>query len=516
MSGPAPNPALAPVNVHLQLRSFATDLVLPEGTEVLRTREPEPLPDVRAAVLEALAVPSGTAPLAELCRAFLAGPDGRGGRHPGAMASTVPAGGPQAGAAPWPGPTAVVVISDNTRAVPYKGDGGILWPLVQALLSAGFPPESVTLLVASGTHRVLSAHEIWALCDDRVRQTGVRVCCHDAADPQALTCVGRRTNGDEVLVSRKYVEADLRILTGLVEPHLMAGVSGGRKSICPGLLSVQSVREFHGPRTLAHPKATALELEGNPCHQVSLEVARMARPDLILNVTTCRDGRVAGIYAGDMEQAHLAAVEHVRAFTQIPLEREYDVVVAHAGLVGVNHYQAEKAADVAGRAVRPGGYLVVVADTTDPDPLGTESYRRLIGLLAQIGAEEFLRRITADDWEFVHDQWGVQVWAQLLRKVPAEHIFYFSPQTPAEDYALLPGVDPRAVLGDGAGEPGAAEPGAAAARFVTAAVARACRESEVATGRRAAVACLADGPHGIPVGPASAHGAAALLPLGPQ
>jgi lactate racemase len=454
-----------PLSIHLQMRSFATDLLLPPETEVLCTREPEPLPDVPAAVREALSAPIGTVPLVDLCRAARA-----------------------------QRPSVAVVVSDNTRPVPYRGEGGILWPLVSFLLEAGFPPESITLVVATGTHRLLSDEEIWSLLDERVRLAGVRVHCHDAADPEKLTWAGQTSRGADVYVNRRYVEADLRILTGLVEPHLMAGVSGGRKSICPGLLNVQSVRDFHGPVTLAHEKATDLVLDGNPCHEVSLEIARMVPPDFILNVTMRQDGKVAGVFAGDMEKAHLAAVDHMTSFTRIPLKREYDVVVVHGGHVGINHYQAEKAAAVAAKAVRPGGYVVVVADTTDPDPVGTESYRRMLKFLSEVGPEGYLRAIQSEDWEFVHDQWGVQTWTKLFDKVPPENVFYFSPQTALEDYPILCCADPASLLA-GAERCG---PGELVAQFVVAAVARACWESEAATGRKAAVAYLAGGPHGIP------------------
>lgn len=475
-----------PERVHLELRTFAADLMLPPGTDILRTREPEPLSDVPAAVAAALSSPIGSAPFAEICREKAAGA--------GSAAVAAPA-------RRRPEPSVVVVVSDNTRPVPYRGDGGILWPLVDFLLTAGFSPDSVTLLVATGTHRVLSDEEMWALFDERVRRAGVRVRCHDSADRETLTHVGRSARGVEVFMNREYVQADFRILTGLVEPHLMAGVSGGRKSICPGLLNVESVQEFHGPVTLADERATDLVLDGNPCHQVSLEIARMARPDFILNVTMRQDGRVAGVFAGDMEQAHLAAVEHVRSFSQIPLEREYDVVVTHGGLVGINHYQAEKAGEVAAKAVRHGGYLVVVADTSDLDPLGTESYRRMLRLLADIGPEAFVRAIQAKDWEFVHDQWGVQVWAKAFSKVPREHIFYFSPQTPMEDYTILPCVHPGPLLAGARGwsSGGPSTHGELVTHFVASAVARACEESEKTLGRRPVVAYLADGPHGIPV-----------------
>jgi lactate racemase len=233
----------------------------------------------------------------------------------------------------------------------------------------------------------------------------------------------------------------------------------------------------------------------------------MADPDFILNATIRQDGRVAGVFAGDMEMAPMAAVQHVRTFAQIPLSDEYDVVVTHGGLVGVNHYQAEKAVQVAAKAVREGGYLIVVADTTDVDPLGSESYRRMLRLLADTGPDHFVRTICANNWEFVHDQWGVQVWAKLLAKVPAANIFYFSPQTANEDYDLLPSVPPVELLGKGsnpptegaAGEDDRVGAGDRVTDFIRAAVARACAESERATGRKARIAYLADGPHGIPV-----------------
>ncbi|MCE5254271.1 MAG: lactate racemase domain-containing protein [Actinomycetia bacterium] len=494
-----------PVNVHLKLRSFETDLVLPPGTDILRAREPEAVRDVETAVFEALASPIGTPSLADLCREVLT----RSGRmygerasEPAAASETARPAPPGAAAGRRGGLSAAVVISDNTRAVPYKGEGGILWPLVESLLRAGFPAGSITLLVATGTHRVLTDEEIWALVDERVRRAGVQVRCHDAADPAGLTFVGRTDAGDDVFMDTAYVEADFRILTGMVEVHLMAGVSGGRKSICPGLVDVRSVRGFHGPATVAHSKATALVLEGNPSHEVALEIAGMARPDFILNVTTRQDGRVAGVFAGDMEKAHLAAVEHVRSFVQIPLEREYDVVVTHGGMVGINHYQAQKACDIAAKAVRTGGYLVVVADTTEPDPVGTGSYRRLLALLKELGPEALIAKLQSKDWEFVHDQWGVQEWAHLLRKIPPEHIFYFSPQTAPADYAALPGVDPG-PLPAGAEDVG---PAGLARHFVETAVARACEESQAASGRVPAVAYLADGPHGVPVAPGAVTG----------
>jgi nickel-dependent lactate racemase len=344
----------------------------------------------------------------------------------------------------------------------------------------------------------MTDEEIWALVDQRVRDSGVQIRCHDATDPAGLVSVGSTAAGDEVFLNKTYLEADLRILTGLIEVHLMAGASGGRKSICPGLVDVRSVRGLHGPVTLCHPNTTGLVLESNPCHGIALEIACMARPDFILNVTARQDGRVAGVFAGDMEQAHQAGVAHLRSFIQIPLERPYDVVVTHGGLGGNSHNQAEKAVDVAVKAVRDGGYVVVVADITEPEPVGSGSYRRLLKLLGELGPEAFIARLQSKEWEFVHNQWGVQAWAQVMQRVPAGHLFFFSPQMPPHEYAALPGVDPGPLLAGARGT----EPADLVRHFVTAAVARACAESRAVTGRAPTVAYLADGPRGMPVLPA--------------
>lgn len=456
------------------------ELNLPPGTDVVCAREVEALPDVRSAIAAALSSPIGSPPFPDLCRQALERmtmPD-----------STV-------------APSVVVVVSDHSRPVPYKGESGILWPLVDELLRAGLPPEWITILVATGTHHPLADEEIWELLDGRVREVGVRVASHDAADPALLVPAGRTGAGVDVSVNRVYVEAGLRILTGLVEPHFAAGASGGRKSICPGLVDVRSVRDFHGPSVVASEGAGGLCLEANSCHELALEVASLVPADFIVNVTTGRDGRVTGVFAGDMREAHLAAVGLLKTLAEVHLEHEYDIVITHAAKVGINHYQAGKALGSAAPAVRPGGYLVLLADNTDLDPVGSASYRRLLQVLAQEGPHEFQRLIQEDEWEFAQDQWAVQMYAMLLERIPRDHLFYFSPQTRADDYAFLPCRDPGSIGLAGA-ESGGFGPAAGDSRrlavFVEAAVERAAAECRARLGREPRILCIADGPHCVP------------------
>ncbi len=457
----------------MPLTTFTAHPVLPDDVVVLEPPRIPPLRDVPAAVARALEEPVDAPPLAVLAR--------------GKLAENAEA-------------RAVVVVSDSTRPVPYRGRDSILWPVVKCLLDAGFSAAQVKVLVATGTHRRLNEAEIAHLYDRRVLAAGIEVHCHDAFDQAGLVAVGRTEAGVDVMMDRGYVETDLRVLTGLVESHLMAGASGGRKSICPGLVGVNSVRDFHGARVLADPLACDLVTDGNPCHDLALEIAHMAPADFIINVTCREDGAVMGVFAGAMEEAHARAVADLRRFVSVPIDERYDVVITHGGKVGVNHYQAAKAAAVAATAVKPGGYIILAADTVDPDPVGSAAYRSLMGLLREIGADAFTRLILSPDWTFVHDQWQVQMWARVFAQIPPEHLFYFSPQTAAYEYDRLPGRPPGAFFS-------AHRAGTHAEEQVTGFVAAALRAATAEIARTGAatselprprVAFLPAGPYAIP------------------
>jgi nickel-dependent lactate racemase len=381
--------------------------------------EARPLADPAAEVQRALDRPLGTAPLPELARRRLAAD---------------------------PRARAVVVISDNTRPVPYRGEGGILWPVLRCLLEAGFAPDRILVLVATGTHRPLAEAELRRMLDPRVFERGIPILNHEARYRAGLQPLGRTSQGEQVFINRRYLECGLKILTGLVESHFVAGVSGGRKSICPGLIGEESTRHFHGPAMIAAPGARDLNLDGNPCHEEALEVARMAGADFIVNVTLDKLFRPTGVFAGELDRAHRAAFEHLRGYAAVPFGEPFDAVLTHAGFVGINHYQAVKAVLAALPAVRRGGRLLVLAANTDADPVGSLRYRSLLHLLALIGAEAFRRLIFSPDWTFIPEQWEVQAWGRALEQLGPGGLVYYSPQLGERDCAILPGLDGNLLL----------------------------------------------------------------------
>src|SRR5947209_11334254 len=139
--------------------------------------------------------------------------------------------------------------------------------------------------------------------------------------------LGTTPNGVPVWLDSRYVRADLKITTGLIEPHLMAGYSGGRKVICPGIAALETVKIWHGPKFLEHPKADCGFLEGNPVHEENTRIAKMAGCDFIVNVTLDSQRRVTSVVAGDMEAAFLEGVKFVEGVVKAPVARGVDSVI---------------------------------------------------------------------------------------------------------------------------------------------------------------------------------------------
>jgi len=339
-------------------------------------------------------------------------------------------------------PKVVIVISDNTRPVPYKGESGILMPIIRVLLSENIPVEDILILVATGTHRGLTAAELRTMLDSEVFEMGIPIINHDCKDTEHLIHLGVTSRRTQIYIDSYYIDADIKILTGLVESHFMAGASGGRKSVCPGLIGEAGTFIFHGPEMLDHPKATDLVLAGNPCHEEAVEVAKVAGADFIVNVTLDRSFVVSGVFAGELESAHAAAVEQVIKHIGVPFEKSYDVVISHAGFVGINHYQAAKTGTTALKVVKPAGFVILAAENIDSaHPVGALTYRTTLRLLKLLGAEKFMKLIKSPDWVFITEQWQVQMWSKLFTHIPMDNFYYYSPQFTSEHYSVVPGID---------------------------------------------------------------------------
>ena len=335
--------------------------------------------------------------------------------------------------------TVSVTVSDITRPVPYSGKKGILGPILRTLESPGIKRENIKIIVGTGMHRASTHGEKVQMYGEEIvdRYT---VLDHDCEDEGLLVSIGKAKGGTNVYVNKDFVFADLKIATGLVESHFITGVSGGRKAICPGLVDVKTISRFHGPYYLEDPNATNLVLEGNPCHEESLEIAMTVGVDFIVNVTVDKDIRLTRVFTGELVEAHIKAFEMIKGYAEIPLERQFDIVLTHGGYVGRDHYQTAKAGVGAVPAAKEGGVIIIAANNHDVRPIGGSEYKTLSHLMKLQGPDGYLELLRSSHWRFTKDQWEPEVWAIPLRKVGEEGLIYCSGEIPKEDYLILPGT----------------------------------------------------------------------------
>ncbi len=394
-------------------------LNLPDHTHVVRMAEPEALTPVSEKIRESLEHPIDSDSLRSIA---LKKREERKAKDGGKA-------------------NAVIVVSDKTRPVPYRGEEGILLPIIEVLMDTGYGIEDILILIATGTHLPMAEPEIWKMLDTRVRDMGIKVVNHDCTDDAGLSFLGKTKKGTDMYLNSLYVNADLKIATGLVESHFMAGASGGRKAICPGIIGEESTFVFHGVPFMADANSRDLNLKDNLVHEEALEVAGTVGIDFLVNVTLNGKFHITGIFSGNYITAHLKAVESIIEHVRVPSPAS-DIVVTHGGFVGINHYQVAKCAVASLGVLKENGYLIIIADTNDPThPVGGVNYQTTIALLTRIGAKNFTRLIASEDWTFIPEQWQVQMWCKVFDRIPMDHLYFYSPSMDRLWNPLLPGVD---------------------------------------------------------------------------
>jgi len=322
---------------------------------------------------------------------------------------------------------AVIVVSDLTRPVP---NATLLPPILDALSEGGLALEAVTILVATGLHRPNTPAELDIMLGPEIART-LRVVQHDARDAAAHRDLGRTAGGIPILIDRGFLESDLRIITGLIEPHLMAGYSGGRKAVCPGLAAVDTVRVAHGPAMLESHVGPGI-VDGNPLHEALLEVQRKVGVDFLVNVALDRQRNIAGVFCGDPEAAHAEGMAFVERESLVSVDEPADLVITSGGGAPLDStfYQSIKGISTAASIVKPGGAILLCAALSEG--VGSASFEKLIRECRD--PREFEMRL-GDDRFFAIDQWMVQHLCQAHRR--ARVILYTDAFPPAAVAELL-------------------------------------------------------------------------------
>ena len=366
------------MDVDLSYGRGTLPVTLPDANvrHVMRFQPTPVLAEAREAVRAGLVDPLGCAPLRELA----------GGRS-----------------------NACIVTADITRPVP---NDIILPAMLGELARAGLAPERVTILIGTGSHRANTPDELREMLGDETVDSGVRIVNHDAHDPAAQELMGETNRGTPALVNRVYAQADLKLAVSLVEPHLIAGFSGGRKAICPGVCGMETLLRFHAPPLVNPAEACAGLIEGNPAHEESLAVTRLAgAPELMVNATLNEERAVTGIFVGELEAAHLASVAQSYRQGRAAISQPVDIVVT----TGAGHpldltfYQSVKGIAGAVGILEPGGTIVIACECSE----GIGDPPLVRALFETERLDEYVPRVT-DTAYFHMDQWHAQ-FSKILR-----------------------------------------------------------------------------------------------------
>ncbi|HPG40971.1 MAG TPA: nickel-dependent lactate racemase [bacterium] len=305
--------------------------------------------------------------------------------------------------------SACILICDITRPVPNRI---ILPPILKTLHAAGLKYEDILILIATGIHRPNLDDELTELVGEEIKSK-YRIENHYSGDLDSHKYLGKTTRGADIWLDKRFVEADLKIATGFIEPHLMAGFSGGRKLIVPGIAGIETMKHMHGAEMLAHPNAREGIIEGNPFHEEALEIANIAGVDFIVNVALNEKKEICGIFSGDLNKAHLAGVEFVYSSVRDTVPKPVDVVITtSAGYpLDTTFYQAIKGLTAALPIVKKGGTIIIAAECSQG--IGSQDFTRLITETQNL--DVFVHKILHENY-FVIDQWQLQEYAKAAKK----------------------------------------------------------------------------------------------------
>jgi lactate racemase len=371
------------------------DLELPDGPayRILEAHWAKALEDPGAALEAAIDGPIGCAPLEALAR-------GKG--------------------------SAAISVCDITRPAPNRLT---LPPLLERLERAGIPRSRTTILIATGLHRPATPAEIAEILGEEIA-SAYPVVNHDARQLTDHRDLGTTKSGTPVRVDKRYTDADLHVTLGFIEQHLMAGFSGGRKLIAPGLAHQDTIKTLHSPRFMRDPRAVEGSIDENPLHRELLEIAGMAGHDFALDVVLAEGRKIAGVFAGEPRQAHAAGVEFVRRETTewLPAQVEAAVTTSAGYPLDLTFYQAVKGVTAASHIVRPGGIVLLVAACEEG--AGAAEFSRMLKEAPSV--DSFLELLSRAPVGI--DQWQLEKLALVAR---THRVWFHTPGLPMEYHAAL-------------------------------------------------------------------------------
>ena len=356
----------------LQYGKSGLPITVPDSSRIVEPTHLPGLADESAAVAAALRAPIGTPPLREMVR---------------------------------PGDKVAIVISDITRPTP--NEKLVPW-LIRELPHVD--PAQIVIINGTGTHRDQTPEEFVQMLGAETAAR-YRIINNACQDPATQAHVGRSSFGCEVFLNREYVEADFRIVTGFIEPHFLAGFSGGPKAIMPGIAGIETIMTFHNARMIGDPLATWGNMLNNPLQDMTREINRLCKPHFMLNVTLNGAKAITAVFAGELFAAHDAGCAFAKEHAMVRCPERFDVVItSNSGYpLDQNLYQAVKGMSAAQKIVRRGGTIICAAECSD----GLPAHGNYAAILKMRNSPAEILRMIEDPAFKMFDQWQAQVQAGI-------------------------------------------------------------------------------------------------------
>lgn len=324
--------------------------------------------------------------------------------------------------------SACIVICDITRPVPNHL---FLRPIIEIMTTSGIPKDKICILVATGLHRPNEGDELKELIKDQWVIDNIKIINHDARDLSQMSDLGHTSSRKTpIKINNKFINADLKIVTGLVEPHFMAGYSGGRKVIAPGIAHEDTIRTFHNHRFVDDKFAGPCNFINNPLHEEQLEIVAKIGEVYAFNTVLDEERNLSFVSFGHILDSHMAAVNYVRQYAEVVLPKKFKTVVStSAGYpLDKTYYQTVKSMVTALDILETGGDLIIASECSEG--IGSAEFKKSQARLISIGVDAFLKEISQQKLASI-DEWQTQMQTKAMLK---GNVFLFSTGIKEEDF----------------------------------------------------------------------------------
>ena len=394
------------MKVHLQYGLYGLDIEIPfSQVTVLRPRFVTGLADEQAEFTRACRTPVESPPLKDLLN-----PDDR----------------------------VAIVIPDGTRAMPSDR----LLPWLFAELEH-VPSSNFNVILVTGTHRPNTPEEISQIVGPEIAER-YRIINHNAFDESTMADAGLVNElGTQLRMNKEYVQADKRILLGFIEPHFMAGFSGGFKAVFPGITDIASILDYHRAEIIGHPRSTWGIPENNPT-QDRIQLSGSVLPvDFLINVTLNEQRAITGFFCGDVIKAHQRGCTFARETAMTPVESPFPLVITtNSGYpLDQNLYQSVKGMVAASEIITEGGEIILAAECSD----GFPTHGNFAHLVFEHDSPQAMLDSIYQPGFRLLDQWQIQKLAQVQMKAQVS-VYSKIPAKQIRKASLEPVVDLNAYL----------------------------------------------------------------------